>query len=88
MAILGRKKKEDGNVSLEKSAIARFQALSIREYYEKSLTTVLLEGLKEVGMKRPENPIEFLGKYLLDHSKTGKKEGKGGKSKKDEDGED
>ena len=35
------------------------------EYYEKSLTPILLEGLKELGRKRPQNPVKFLGEFLL-----------------------
>ena len=62
--------------NMKKSAIARFNALSIREYYQDSLTPVLLEGLKEIGVQRPENPIEFLGNYLLKHSKGGDKKKK------------
>ena len=37
--------------------IVEFQSLPLREYYDISLTSVLQAGLKELGRKRPENPI-------------------------------
>ena len=40
-------------------------SVPVREYYEKSLTPILLEGLKELGRKRPDNPVKFLGVFLL-----------------------
>jgi hypothetical protein len=33
---------------------------------------VLCEALREMGKERPENPIRWLGKYLLDKDKGGK----------------
>ena len=41
------------------------EGVPVREYYEKSLTPILLEGLKELGRKRPQNPVKFLGEFLL-----------------------
>ena len=39
--------------------------ISLREFSKESLTSILLEGMKELGRKRPTNPIRFLGNYLL-----------------------
>ncbi|EAR89522.2 Dpy-30 motif protein (macronuclear) [Tetrahymena thermophila SB210] len=52
---------------------SKFQQLPLRDYYESSVTQVLLEGLRELGAKRPENPIQFLGKFLLDRDPEKKK---------------
>ena len=65
-----KKKKKDGGSAKdsELKALSRFQAKPMREFYENTaLTKVLFEGLREVGRERPDNPIKFLGKYLLDN---------------------
>ena len=36
----------------EESALNRFQAMPIREYYENSLNAVLTQGLREIAKKR------------------------------------
>lgn len=38
---------------------------SIRQYLNKTLTVHLLEGLKEVGEKKPEDPLQYLGEFLI-----------------------
>ena len=45
--------------------LAKFKMQPVREYYEEKLTPILLEGLKEVGRQRPDNPVKFLGEYLI-----------------------
>ncbi|CAD8163128.1 unnamed protein product [Paramecium pentaurelia] len=49
--------------------IPKFQSLPLRDYFDNNLSAILLEGLKEVGRQRPENPIRFLGEYLLEQDK-------------------
>lgn len=40
-------------------------ALPIRAYLDQTVVPVLLQALAEVAKERPENPIEFVGQYLL-----------------------
>ncbi|CAD8154261.1 unnamed protein product [Paramecium octaurelia] len=49
--------------------IPKFQSLPLRDYFDNKLSAILLEGLKEIGRQRPENPIRFLGEYLLEQDK-------------------
>lgn len=44
------------------------QNLPIRAYLDQTVVPVLLQGLAELAKARPPNPIEWLGKYLIDKS--------------------
>ena len=45
----------------------------LRPYLEANISEVLQQGLAALDKERPDNPLEFLGKFLLDHSeRTGK----------------
>lgn len=44
--------------------------LSARAYLEQSVVSVLMQGMQEVAKQRPDNPLEFLGRYLIDASKN------------------
>lgn len=35
---------------------------------DKRVTSVLMEGLREVFKQRPNNSVQFLGKFLVEHS--------------------
>lgn len=39
-----------------------------RRYLLKNLAPTVLDGLRQVNKIRPEDPIKWLGQYLLDHS--------------------
>lgn len=39
--------------------------LPIRAYLDQNVVPLLLQALSEVAKERPENPIEFVGNYLL-----------------------
>ncbi|KAI5967897.1 SDC1 [Candida margitis] len=41
---------------------------SIRRYLNKHLTQHLLDGLKEVGQVKPEDPLRHLGEFLIARS--------------------
>lgn len=41
---------------------------SVRQYLNKNLTEPLLEGLRIVGREKPEDPLRWLGQFLLDKS--------------------
>ncbi|OBA19450.1 hypothetical protein METBIDRAFT_13213 [Metschnikowia bicuspidata var. bicuspidata NRRL YB-4993] len=42
---------------------------SVRQYLNKHLTEHLLEGLKDVSAKKPEDPLLALGEFLVQRSK-------------------
>ncbi|KAI5957735.1 SDC1 [Candida theae] len=41
---------------------------SIRRYLNQHLTQHLLDGLKEVGQVKPEDPLKYLGEFLIGRS--------------------
>eukprot|EP00055_Hartaetosiga_balthica_P000776 m.137425 g.137425 ORF g.137425 m.137425 type:complete len:90 (+) comp11712_c0_seq1:45-314(+) len=43
-----------------------------RDYLDKSVVPVLLEGLVALSKERPPNPVEWLGTYLLKQSQAKK----------------
>mmetsp|Transcript_17215 Transcript_17215/g.15094 ORF Transcript_17215/g.15094 Transcript_17215/m.15094 type:complete len:111 (+) Transcript_17215:70-402(+) len=62
---------QNGSASDEpevKKIQTKFQSVSLREYYDSTnLTLVLTKGLEELGRQRPQNPIKFLGSFLLEN---------------------
>lgn len=40
-------------------------SLPIRSYLDQTVVPVLLQGLSELASERPEDPVAFLGDYLL-----------------------
>ena len=53
----------------EKSENIPQQVLSTRAYLEQNVTPVVQEALLECARKRPENPLEFVGNYILNRAK-------------------
>ncbi|KAF9970372.1 Protein dpy-30 [Actinomortierella ambigua] len=47
---------------------SELEAMPVRSYLDQTVLRVLLEGLKQLAKDRPENPLEYLGHYLLDRS--------------------
>lgn len=47
---------------------------SVRRYLNQHLTKTLLEGLKEVAQIKPEDPLKYLGEFLISKSNESKKE--------------
>ena len=46
----------------------------LRPYLEANISEVLQKGLAELDKARPDNPLEFLGKFLLNYAeRSGKK---------------
>ncbi|CAK7902681.1 hypothetical protein CAAN1_07S03928 [[Candida] anglica] len=41
---------------------------SVRQYLNQHLTQHLLAGLKEIGNTKPEDPLRWLGEYLIKKS--------------------
>eukprot|EP00775_Hariotina_reticulata_P005744 gene5744-5984_t len=48
-------------------------ALPIRQYLESTVVPLLMSGLQNLCKERPEDPVEYLANYLLQHNT--KKEG-------------
>ena len=42
--------------------------LPIKAYLDQQLMPLLLEALAQLAKEKPEEPIEFVAKYLLDHN--------------------
>ncbi|EMG46431.1 hypothetical protein G210_3320 [Candida maltosa Xu316] len=45
---------------------------SVRRYLNEHVTKALLEGLKEVGHVKPEDPLKYLGEFLITKSQESK----------------
>lgn len=43
-------------------------ALPIRSYLDQTVVPVLLEGMSALVKVRPEDPVEWLAHYLLEHN--------------------
>ena len=57
---------KEANVNL--SSNAPEQVISTRAYLEQNVTGVIQEAMLEVARKRPPNPLEFVGNYILDRA--------------------
>ena len=53
----------------EKNENTPQQVLSTRAYLEQNVTPVVQEALLECARKRPDNPLEFVGNYILNRAK-------------------
>ena len=42
--------------------------MSVRAYLEQNVTAVVQEALLEVARKRPPNPLQFVGNYILERA--------------------
>ena len=40
----------------------------LRPYLEENISDVLQKALKDLDEKRPDNPLEYLGQYLIKYS--------------------
>ena len=45
------------------------QITSTRAYLESTVTATVQEGMLELAKVRPENPLEFLGNFILNKAK-------------------
>lgn len=46
------------------------QSLPAKEYLEKTVIPLLLQGMNALVKERPPNPVEYLAVYLLEHVQT------------------
>jgi protein dpy-30 len=42
--------------------------LTTRAYLEQTVVAVVMQGMAELAKERPDNPLEFLGNYLLNQA--------------------
>ena len=47
---------------------SELQNLPVRAYLDKTVVPILLQALAECSKERPQNPIEFIANYLLEHN--------------------
>ena len=40
-------------------------SLPIRSYLDNTVVPILLQGLSELSQERPDDPVDFLGNYLI-----------------------
>eukprot|EP00345_Euplotes_harpa_P008784 CAMPEP_0168352810 /NCGR_PEP_ID=MMETSP0213-20121227/22818_1 /TAXON_ID=151035 /ORGANISM="Euplotes harpa, Strain FSP1.4" /LENGTH=71 /DNA_ID=CAMNT_0008364183 /DNA_START=30 /DNA_END=245 /DNA_ORIENTATION=+ len=59
----GESSKLNDDVKQEKENPAA--SLPIRSYLDSTVVPILLQGLSELSQERPEDPIDFLGNYLI-----------------------
>jgi protein dpy-30 len=45
---------------------------STRAYLESTIVPIVTQGMSELAKERPQNPLEFLGNYLLKHANMNK----------------
>ena len=48
------------------------QVVSTRAYLEQTVTSVIQEALLELARRRPKDPLEFVGNYILDKARKKK----------------
>jgi hypothetical protein len=61
---------EEKNISEKQPNL--FNVTSTRAYLEQTVTEVVMQGMTELAKLRPENPLEFLGNYILSRAKSNK----------------
>lgn len=47
------------------------EAMTTRAYLDETVVPVIMQGLAALVQERPENPVQFLGEFLLLHSQDG-----------------
>ncbi|CAL5997423.1 Dpy-30_motif-containing protein [Hexamita inflata] len=44
------------------------EALPTRAYLDETVVPILMQGLSALVQERPEDPLQFLGQFLIHHS--------------------
>jgi hypothetical protein len=50
--------------------IGLFQTASTRSYLEQTVSEVVMQGMSELARVRPDNPLEYLGNFILSKAKN------------------
>lgn len=45
-----------------------YKNLSSRAYLEMTVVPVVMAGMSELARERPENPLEWIGNYIIKHA--------------------
>ncbi|TNJ27151.1 Dpy-30 motif-containing protein [Giardia muris] len=61
---------QPANNSAVRDRIA-LEAMTTRAYLDETVVPVIMQGLAALVQERPENPVQFLGEFLLLHSQDG-----------------
>ena len=61
-------KTEKENIKDSGKGKEKINEVSIRNYLNKTLVPVVLQGMAEVAKERPENPIKYLADFLMKHA--------------------
>lgn len=65
---MNNKEKKSENIENNVNKQPEQQVLSTRAYLEQNVTPVVQEALLECARKRPNNPLEFVGNYILNRA--------------------
>lgn len=69
------KNKNDNNQNQgqgEKPAVVKGSQGSTRQYLEQTVVNAVMQGMAELAKEKPNNPLEFLGNFLIEKSKEQK----------------
>ena len=56
----------------EEKQIGLFQTASTRTYLEQNVSEVIMQGMSELARVRPDNPLEYLGNFILSKARSNK----------------
>jgi hypothetical protein len=62
-------KENKENSNLISSDNLQVPVQSVRAYLEETVTAAIQEGMMKLVEQKPENPLEFLGNFLIEKSK-------------------
>ena len=62
-------KENKENSNLLSSDNLQVPVQSVRAYLEETVTAAIQEGMMKLVEQKPENPLEFLGNFLIEKSK-------------------
>ena len=62
-------KENKENSNLLSSDNLQVPVQSVRTYLEETVTAAIQEGMMKLVEQKPENPLEFLGNFLIEKSK-------------------
>ena len=60
--------KNENTENAKATSSAPEQVISTRAYLEQNVTSVIQEAMLECARKRPPNPLEFVGNFILDRA--------------------
>lgn len=64
--------KVENNQGGSKPAVVKGSQGSTRQYLEQTVVNAVMQGMAELAKEKPNNPLEFLGNFLIEKSKEQK----------------